>query len=328
MEGYFWRITDAPSGRVVVVLCGVNRSPSGPWATVAIAAHPGGFVRSIVAPDAWASSESYRVEVPGVLEADAGRLWVDLGNDAKVDVAFSDFFHWPLKTTGAGVVSAAPFLSQYWHPHVLDAEVKGTAVVGAAPGSWRLDGARLYAEKNWGRGFPEFWWWGQAQGFARPDVTVVFTGGVLQLGPIAVVVGGIVVRLGQRVIRLTPPRARLSTSVGGGRWSARGRGHGVEVDIAGSGRFEDAHVLPVPVPAERRNIDSDFEHLAAHLELVVRERGVVLFDGSSDLAALEIGFRPGHPILSEWGPSGVQIRSSSMSPRWSRSVLSPSKAEG
>ncbi|MGZ6909843.1 MAG: tocopherol cyclase family protein, partial [Acidimicrobiia bacterium] len=41
MEGWFWRVTDPASGRVVVALCGVNRHPAGDWATVAVALHPG-----------------------------------------------------------------------------------------------------------------------------------------------------------------------------------------------------------------------------------------------------------------------------------------------
>ena len=327
MEGYFWRCTDVATGRVIVALCGVNRSPSGPWATVAVAAHPGGFVRSVEAPSASADPDRYRVDVPGVLEADAEHLSVDLGADARVDLRFTDHFRWPLRTAGGGVFSALPFLGQYWHPHVLDARVAGTAVVGDASRPWTLEGARLYAEKNWGRGFPEFWWWGQAQGFGASDVTVAFTGGVLQMGPLAVVVGGIVVRLGGRVIRLTPPFVRMAAEAGGGRWSARGRGHGIEVEVRGEGAPADAHVLPVPIPAERRNVDTDFEHLAGRLEVVVRERGAVLFEGASDLAGLEIGFRPGHPALEEHGPDGVRIRAASMSPRRSSRVLVPARPE-
>ena len=46
IEGYYWRLTDAAAGRVVIVLCGVCRDAAGPWAIVALAAQPGGLVRS------------------------------------------------------------------------------------------------------------------------------------------------------------------------------------------------------------------------------------------------------------------------------------------
>lgn len=325
MEGYFWRCTDPDSGRVLVVLCGINRSPSGPWTIVGIAGHPGGFVRSAIVDGGVAETDRYRVRVPDVLDADERHLDVRL-DGVRVNLRFGDAFEWPLRTAGGGVFSTLPWLGQYWHPHVLDAPVDGDVALDGE--AWRFEGARLYAEKNWGRGFPEFWWWGQAHGFARRDVSVAFTGGVLEVGPVATVVGGIVFRMGDRLIRLTPPTARMRTEVGGGRWLAEGRRRGVEVRIEGSGDPDDAHVLPVPVPAERRTVDSDFEHLAGSLSVVVRERGRTVFEGTSSLAGLEIGFHPGHPALAEHGPDGIRITSSSMSPRWSRSVLSPVPREG
>ena len=48
-------------------------------------------------------------------------------------------------------------------------------------------------------------------------------------------------------------------------------------------------VLPVPLPAERRNVDRDFEHLAGRLRLRVRQAGTELVNDESSLAALEVG---------------------------------------
>ena len=62
-----------------------------------------------------------------------------------------------------------------------------------------------------------------------------------------------------------------------------------DVHIVGTGVGEP-HVLPVPLPAQRRNIDTDFEHLAGHLTLQVSGR--LDYEGESNLAALEIGHRP------------------------------------
>src|SRR3954447_17550740 len=85
MEGYFWRVTDAQSGRVVVALCGVNRGPDGDWATVAVAAHPGRHVASTAAPGAGARRDRYEVHVPDVLHADAEHLHLTLA-DTTVDL--------------------------------------------------------------------------------------------------------------------------------------------------------------------------------------------------------------------------------------------------
>jgi tocopherol cyclase len=48
----------------------------------------------------------------------------------------------------------------------------------------------------------------------------------------------------------------------------------------------------VPLPSQRRNIDSDYEYLAGELHCTVREWGRVIFDGTTEFAALEVGSRP------------------------------------
>ncbi len=122
---------------------------------------------------------------------------------------------------------------------------------------------------------------------------VAFSGGKLSLGPVAKDVSGIVVRIGDEWLRLAPPISRIKADIGDGTWALRGRGlRGTEVVIEGDGRGIAPHVLPVPLPAERRNIDTDFEHLAGSLRLSVRRGGDVVFEGTSTLAGLEVGSRP------------------------------------
>ena len=77
------------------------------------------------------------------------------------------------------------------------------------------------------------------------------------------------------------------------RWSIRARSPRFRIDLEGDGAGLEPHVLPVPLPAERRNVDTDFEHLAGRLHCVVRERGDVILDATSHLAGLEIGSLPG-----------------------------------
>ncbi len=289
MEGWFWRVTDAVSGRVVVALCGVNRHPDGDWATVAVALHPGGIVRAAALDDAHADRSQFALvagsSAGAMFRASPERLQVDL-DDVHLDLAFPDPYVWPLAFGGGGVFSSVPFLNQYWHPYRLGGTATGT--VDLAGERWSFNGAKLYCERNWGAGFPERWWWGQAHDFGEVDVSVAFSGGLLSLGPIARLVSGVVVRLGEKVIRITPPypvRSQLSDQ----EWSISARSWRYRIDLEGDGAGLDPHVLPVPLPAERRNVDSDFEHLAGRLHCVVQKRGRVLFEGTSDLAGLEIG---------------------------------------
>lgn len=298
MEGWFWRVTDPTSGRVVVALCGVNRHPAGDWATVAVALHPGGIVRSAALDDAHADRDRFAIgagmSADARLEASADLLRVDL-DDIHLDLGFSGSFEWPKALGGGGIFSAVPFLNQYWHPYRLGGTASGGVTFGSNGSGgdrWSLDGAGVYGERNWGAGFPDRWWWGQAHDFDSADVSVAFSGGVLRLGPIARPVCGVVVRLGDRVIRITPP-ARVHSEVTPGRWAVRARSLHYEVDLDGDGTGIAPHVLPVPLPAERRNVGTDFEHLAGRLRCVVRERGHVVFEGTSELAGLEIGSLPG-----------------------------------
>lgn len=296
MEGYFWRVTDVAGGRVVVVLCGVNRHRDGDWATVAIASHPGGFVRSGVLTHAHASPDRLLVQAEnGAFLADDHHVHADLGDGALVDISLTDLVGWPLKLGGGGLFSAVPFLGQYWHPHVLGGSAAVTAEIGDE--RWSIDDGDIYAEKNWGAGFPERWWWGQAQGFERPDVCVAFGGGLLTAGRLRANVGGIVVRIGPDVIRMTPPFARINSAVHDDSWQIRGRTISHQIRISGHGRGP-AHILPVPIPSQRRNIDTDDEHLAGHLELTVT--GAHDFHGESNLAGLEVGHRPTSAELLEY----------------------------
>ncbi|MDR7328927.1 hypothetical protein CGUA_04570 [Corynebacterium guangdongense] len=150
----------------------------------------------------------------------------------------------------------------------------------------------MYAEKNWGReGFPEAWWWGQAQGFAEPDACVAFAGGVVTSGPMTTEVTGLAVALpGGRVLRLgdpliSPVRTRTSDE----SWSISGRGFGWDVKIEATAPLDSAFVLPVPLPSEHRNVAGDLEHLAGTMRVTVTRFGTHVWTGRTDLAALEHG---------------------------------------
>lgn len=288
MEGYYWRFTDPASGRVVVALCGVNRAPAGRWATVALAVHPEGIVRSAAVPMASDDPARLRVRAGAALRADGDHLRAAL-DPLVLDVTVEPE-PWPLVLPGGGVAGVVPLLGQYWHPHVLRGRARGWVEVEGE--RVRLDGATAYAEKNWGRGFPERWWWGQADAFDRPDVAVAFGGGALTAGPVGVDVTGVVAAVGSHLVRLAPPLALVRCTLGDGTWDVRARSARTEVVIEGDGTGSEPAVLPVPLPAEVRNVDTDLQHLAARMHLVVRHDRRLLADTTTDLAALEVGTRP------------------------------------
>lgn len=95
--------------------------------------------------------------------------------------------------------------------------------------------------------------------------------------------------MGDRVICLAPPLSIVRGQTDGKRWEVRARGNGHRVHIIGTAAH-DARVLSVPLPAKRRNVETDFEQLAGHLTLDVSGR--TRYRGETELAGLEIGYRP------------------------------------
>jgi Tocopherol cyclase len=304
MEGYFWRITHAAAGIVVVVLAAVNRDAAGAtWGLTALAVHPGGFVRSATVDRVRAARRRLGLRFEdgagrAVLAADDERLRVDLGPDARVDVAFADRIGWPARRAfgGIGPAQAIPGLSQYWHPHLLGARVRGGARAGGR--DLALDGATAYAEKNWGAGgHPPDWWWGQAHGFGRADACVAFAGGRAALGPVALPnPTAVVVALGGDVLRLVTPPAPLRVAVDEDGWRLRGRTALHRVEIEGRAGPSAPHVLPVPFPADRhRHEEQSAMHLSGVLSVRVRRGRRTVFAGTSALAGLERGLGPLSP---------------------------------
>jgi len=284
-EGYYWRFTDTAAGRVVVVLCGVTRDAAGPWAVVGLAAHPEGLVRLQIVPLARVDPRTLGVGAGQVLRGSADGLHVDLGPDARLDVALTEARAWPRRVFGGiGPAQIVPGLPQYWHPHLLGARVTGEAVLGGV--AVDLGGATVYAEKNWGPAFTEHWWWGQAQGFPAADACVAFAGGRIVLGPVRGAPTAVAVRIEDRLLRLAPPFARMTAAVGAAGWRVVGRSARHEVAIEGEAVGEPA-ILPVPVPGRREVEDRSHQYLAGALTVRVRRGRRVVFAGESALAGLE-----------------------------------------
>jgi len=302
MEGYYWRIVDAPGGSVIVLLCGVCQGPEGPWATVAVASHPGGFVRHAVIAPAAGRRECFGVRAAETLHGSAEGLHAQLGDDAWIDLRTRSPVLWPRPVFGAlGPAQAVPGLGQYWHPVVLAARVEGQACIGGLP--VRLDGATAYAEKNWGPRFAGHWWWGHAGAFPGGDVTVAFAGGRLAIAGRVVPPTAVVVRLGKQVLRLAPPLARVRVRATDRTWAIRAHSLRHRVEIEGYAGDAAPHVLPVPDVTTGRVDMRSKQYLAGRLRLRVSRGERTVFEGESPLAGLERGVPA--PSLSD-PPRGEQ----------------------
>jgi hypothetical protein len=301
MEGYFWRVTVPRTGQAVIALIGVNQGPRGRWATLGLAGHPQGSLAVDAHEGATADPERLGAVAGAAFVADARTVRVDLGPDHRLELEVADAVGWPRgRLGGSSLFHSIPSLNQYWHPWLLGGTATGYAVVGGE----RVDltGGQVYGEKNWGKeGFPQSWWWGQAHGFVERAACVAFAGGQVSAGPLRTEVTAVVVRLPSgRVLRWgnpgsSPVRARVSDDT----WRLRGRlvrPDGLwRVELDGSAPLGDAHLLPVPLPSEHRNIAGALEHLGGRMEVrVTRQsprsrRTEVVWQGTSAVAGLEHG---------------------------------------
>lgn len=288
LEGYYWRVVDAEAGAVVVVLCGICRARDGPWATVAIASHPGGFTRYAMVAPAVGETSTFGAWAADILHGSAARLSVRLGEDAWVELRLRSALLWPRRAFGAlGPAQVLPGIGQYWHPVVLAARADGEACLGGA--RLRLAGATAYAEKNWGPGFAGHWWWGHADAFPGGETTVAFAGGRIALGGRVVSPTAVVVRFGARILRLAPPLASVRAGATARAWKVRARSPRHAVEIEGEPSDSPPHLLPVPEVAERRVNMRSTQYLAGLMSLRVRRGRRTLFDDESPLAGLERG---------------------------------------
>jgi tocopherol cyclase len=271
LDGWFWRFT-WPDGRAAIVLCGVCPG----WALTGVATRPGGWEPALL-DDPIADSSGVRIG--SAFAGDATHV-----RTAGVDARLHDVVVWPRPWHGTGPAGWAPFMRQYWRPLVLRARAEGVV------GDWSLDGATAYVERNWGNGFPPVWWWGEAHDFGGDAVTVAFAGGPA-LGPLRAT--AVVVHVGGRLVRLGEPLiAGVRADVGPGRWVLRGRSLRHRVEIEAAADPAAAHILDVPVPAERRVVPWSHQHLAGRLRVRVTRRSRLVYEGESACAGLELGRAP------------------------------------
>lgn len=289
LEGYYWRLVEPGGGRVVVALCGVCRAPGGNWAVVALAGHPGGFVRHACVEEPRSAVGEFGVTAGDLLRGSADGLCVRLADDAWLDVRLSPRVGRPGRAFGAlGPAQVLPRLTQYWHPVALSAQATGRARLGDA--EFQVD-ASAYAEKNWGAAFPPRWWWGQAGDLADGGAGVAFAGGPLATASGRLAATAVVLLLGDEPVRLVAPLALVRADVGDGAWRIRARSARYAVELEGEAGGADPHVLPVPDVRSGRVEMRSAHHLAGRLAVRVRRGRSVLLAEESQLAGLEDGLR-------------------------------------
>lgn len=266
LEGHYWRLTHAATGRVIVVIAAPCDANS--WAMVTVARHPEGTVETWLTDEVATNPRRLDLRLGELLTAAPGAL-----RAPGVDVTWSEAVAWPHRLGGMGAAHLLPGLSQFWSPHTFRADAG--------------DGWRLYGEKNWappGGAMAQAWWWGHAHDFGdRDDVSVSWAGGPAAWGPVRLRGTAVALELGGEVVRLVAPPALVGPSgfgvrARGARWSVQVEGEPSPAPLA----------LPVPLPG-RRAVAEGYapQHLAGALRLTVRRGRRLVWSGESRLAGLE-----------------------------------------
>lgn len=293
MEGYYWRLVAPGTGRVVVALCGIVRGGrrGGDRALVALGDGHGGLRHAWVDEGVRAAPDRLDLRLGPALHADREGVSVDLGPGARLEVSLGAQRRWTRPALGGlGLAQLIPGLQQYWHPHTLGSSVAGRVETPA--GTVSLDGALAYGEKNWGRGFPPAWWWGQAGHWrAGDDVCLAFAGG--RLGPVpGLAATSVVVRLGHELMRLVAPAALVRARTGSREWRIEVLGPRTRVTIEAEAGAQPPLELPFPPRrGDPPGTVAQFQH--GRMRAEVRRGRRLLWRGESEHAGLERGERAG-----------------------------------
>ncbi len=282
MEGYYWRLVEPGSGRVVVALCGITRFGGESRARVAIALHPEGRIVTREVDRVSADPATLGIDAGPAFGASVGRLHVGLGSlQLDADIAGRP---WPRRVLGGlGLAGAIPGLSQYWHPHVLGAPATATLTVDGIP--HRLS-ALVYAEKNWGHGFPRRWWWGEAH---DDEITAAFAGGTLEFGPTSIPATAAIVRFGDRLVRLVAPLALVRVETAPGEWRLTARAARFALTMEGHAGEAAAFALPVPPRSPGLPAGTVDQRLDGRLRVRLHEGRRLILDRELSPAGLESG---------------------------------------
>lgn len=292
-EGWYYK-AETPDGRAVAVIPGISRTRGGETHS---------FIQLL---DAGNVARYYRFPAEA-FEAQRGRLDVRIGrsrftrNGFFLDIppdggaaGVSGECHYlngtayPIRPWSPGIMgpfSFVPFLECRHGVVLMAGETAGTIAVGNE--TIRLNGGSGYIEKDWGRSFPDSYFWMQAARFEGKTAAFMLSVAAVPLGrgSITGVIGflfadGRVRRFatysGARVRRAEVSQDALQAVIA--------LPHGeLHVDA----RADAAGILRAPADGEMRR--EARESLRASLRVKLIERGKVVFSGVSVSAGFESG---------------------------------------
>ena len=179
-EGWYFKLVDAAQGRSVAVIPGISMAHHGErHAFVQLNRDDGtsAYWRFPVEDFTW-SRERFEVCI-GPNRFSSRGIELDLSGEAgrlTGSITFGPWVPWPVTAFSPGIMGwyrFVPFMECYHGVLGLDHDLTGSlALDGKAVD---FTGGRGYAEKDWGRSFPEAWVWLQSNHFGAPGTSLTLS---------------------------------------------------------------------------------------------------------------------------------------------------------
>jgi tocopherol cyclase len=152
--------------------------------------------------------------------------------------------------------------------------------------------APAYSEKNWGRSFPQKWFWLNCNHFdGETDLAVTAGGGRRQVLGWMEEVAMIGIHYGGQFYEFVPWNSQVHWQIDPwGQWQMQAENHYFQVELTGT---TDLPGTLVQVPTEQGLVNCCRDTTRGLLNLTLRDRqGKTIVSASSALAGLETGGQP------------------------------------
>lgn len=292
-EGWYFKLVDATQNSALAVIPGISMARGGEsHAFIQLNRDDGESAYwTFPAQDFEWSRERFEVCI-GPNRFSADRIALDLSGEAgtlKGEVSFGPWTPWPVTLFSPGIMGwyrFVPFMECYHGVLGLDHALDGSLTLDGQPIDFT--GGRGYAEKDWGRSFPEAWVWLQSDHFGSPGTSLTlsvakipFAGGWF-VGQIAGLLHD------GRLYRFTTytgaKLTRLEHREGGVTVVMADRHHELTVDAAGACEAR----LASPVLGGMTGRVQESLSGRVHVRLTRRDDGAVVFEGDGTSAGMEL----------------------------------------
>lgn len=198
----------------------------------------------------------------------------------------------PLQTqkSTAGWLSFLPIFEPGWQ--ILMAHGLASGWIDWCGERYQFTNAPAYSEKNWGRSFPQKWFWLNCNSFNnQPDLALTAGGGrrgVLWWLESVAMVG---IHYQGQFYEFVPWNSQINWQIQPwGRWQMQARNQDYQVELTGTTELPGS---PLRAPTETGLIFCCRDTMQGYLSLELRSRGgEIILQATSDVCGLEIGGDP------------------------------------